>query len=297
MMGEWHPVKRMRRFLPMEPFASPDVPRAAAVDDRWRTVRAAAPSSEPPHVRITFLGHSTVLVEVDSLRILTDPVLGPGLGPVRRQVDPIPADLFADLDAVFVSHAHHDHLDLGSLHRIPGRPTVLVPRGLGRLVGRHVPGPVEEVAAGEHLVIDRVRFEVVHAEHDGWRAPFGPRAPALGCVLRGSRTVYFPGDTDLFPAMAELAGSDVALLPVWGWGPNLGRGHLDPERAAEAAILLRPRLAVPIHWGTLYPLGLRRVLPRPFRDPGGAFADAVARRAPDLPVTVLKPGQSLRLGP
>jgi L-ascorbate metabolism protein UlaG (beta-lactamase superfamily) len=271
--------------------------RAAAVDSAWRTIRAAAPSAEPPHVGITFLGHSTVLVEVDSLRILTDPVLGAGLGPVRRQVPAVLPDLFADLDAVFVSHAHHDHLDLASLRRIPGRPTVLVPRGLGRLVARSAPGPVEEVVAGDHLVIDRVRFEVVPALHDGWRAPFGPSAPALGCVVRGSRTVYFPGDTDLFPAMRALAGADVALLPVWGWGPNLGRGHLDPERAAEAAAWLTPRLAVPIHWGTLYPAGLRRVLPRPFADPGTAFADAVARRAPGVPVTVLRPGESLRLEP
>jgi L-ascorbate metabolism protein UlaG (beta-lactamase superfamily) len=109
--------------------------------------------------------------------------------------------------------------------------------------------------------------------------------------------VYFPGDTDLFEGMTELAGADVALLPVWGWGPNLGRGHLDPGRAAEAAALLRPRLAVPIHWGTLYPAGLRRVLPRPLADPGDAFVEAVARRAADVIVRVLRPGESLRLEP
>lgn len=274
-----------------------EAPRNAAIDPGWRTIRAAAPSTEPPKVGITFLGHSTVLIEVDSLRILTDPVLGPGLGVVRRQASPVSPDLFADLDAVFVSHGHHDHLDLGSLRRIPGRPTVLVPRGLGALVSRACRGPVEEVAPGDHLLIDRVRFEVVHAEHDGWRAPFGPRGPAMGCVVRGSRSVYFPGDTDLFDGMRDLAGADVALLPVWGWGPNLGRGHLDPERAAEAAARLAPRLAVPIHWGTLYPAGLRRVLPRPFADPGDAFAAAVTRRAPSVEVRVLRPGETLRLEP
>ena len=267
-------------------------PRAATVDAAWRTVRAVAPSSEPDHVRLTFLGHSTVLIEVDSLRILTDPVLGSGVGPVRRHTAPIPPELFRDLDAVFISHGHHDHLDLASLRRIPGQPTVLVPRGFGRLVAGSAPGPVEEVVPGEHLVIDRVAFDVVHAEHDGRRRPFGPQGPALGCVVRGSRTVYFPGDTDLFPGMDELAGADVALLPVWGWGPNLGRGHLDPDRAAEAAARLRPGLAVPIHWGTLYPVGLRRVHSRPFDDPGGRFEAAAARVAPEVPVRVLAPGES-----
>jgi L-ascorbate metabolism protein UlaG (beta-lactamase superfamily) len=226
--------------------------RHAAVDHAWRTVRAAAPAATagPRHARITFLGHSTVLVEVDDLRILTDPVLRDGLGPVRRQVQAVLPELFADLDAVFISHGHHDHFDPPSLRRIPGRPTVIVPRGFGRLASRLELGPVEEVAPGDRLAIDRVHFEVVPAAHSGRREPFGPTGPAMGCVIEGSRSVYFPGDTDLFPAMADLTGRlDLALLPVWGWGPNIGPGHLDPDRAAEAAVLLQPALAVPIHWG------------------------------------------------
>jgi L-ascorbate metabolism protein UlaG (beta-lactamase superfamily) len=273
-------------------------PRRAAVDAGWRTVRAAAPApaAGPEHARLTFLGHSTVLVEIDDLRILTDPMLRDGLGPVRRQVRAVLPQLFADLDAVFISHGHHDHLDPASLRRIPGRPTVIVPRGFGAMAGRLGLGPVEEVQPGDRLAIDRVHFAVTHAEHSGRREPFGPEGPAVGCVIAGSRTVYFPGDTDLFPAMAELAGVlDAALLPVWGWGPTIGQGHMDPERAATAAALLRPRLAVPIHWGTLYPAGLRRVVPRPFDEPGRAFEAAAARIAPGVPVRVLAPGTSLDL--
>ena len=114
-------------------------------------------------------------------------------------------------------------------------------------------------------------------------------------MVRGSRTVYFPGDTDLFAGMGDLVGADVALLPVWGWGPNIGPGHMDPIRAAEAASRLKPTLAVPIHWGTLYPLGLRRVHPRPLADPGHQFASAVASSAPGVSVRVLAPGESLSL--
>ena len=69
------------------------------------------------------------------------------------------------------------------------------------------------------------------------------------------------------------------MLPVWGWGPTIGEGHMDPMRAAGRRRCLRPRLAIPIHWGTFYPAGLRRVHPRPFEDPGRQFAAAVAQRA------------------
>lgn len=274
--------------------------RHVAVDAAWREIRAAAPArvAGPPHARLTFLGHSTVLIEVDDLRILTDPVLRDGLGPVRRQVAAVLPELFADLDAVFISHGHRDHLDVPSLRRIPGHPTVIVPRGLGRTLARLDLGPVEEVVAGDRLRIDRVGLEITHAEHSGRRTPFGPDAPALGCLVEGSASVWFPGDTDLFPGMAELAGRlDVALLPVWGWGPTIGPGHLDPARAAEAAALLRPRLAIPIHWGTLYPAGLRRLHGRPFDEPGPTFAREVARRAPGVAVGLLQPGDWVELPP
>jgi L-ascorbate metabolism protein UlaG (beta-lactamase superfamily) len=272
--------------------------RDAARDAGWHAVRAAAPAptAGPAQGRLTFLGHSTVLIEVDDLRILTDPVLREGFGPVRRQVEAVLPELFADLDAVFISHGHHDHLDQPSLRRIPGRPTVIVPRGFGRLAKTWDLGPVEEVEPGDRLTIDRVRLEVAYAEHSGKREPFGPVGPAIGAVIRGSRSVYFPGDTDLFPAMHALADQlDVALLPVWGWGPTIGEGHMDPERAAEAAAILRPRLAVPIHWGTFYPAGLRRVAPVPFETPGARFAEAVARLAPDVPVRVVAPGEEIDL--
>jgi len=272
--------------------------RHAATDPTWRDVRAASPAGRrgPAHGRLTFLGHSTVLIEVDDLRILTDPVLRDGLGPVRRQTRAVLPELFADLDAVFISHGHHDHLDPPSLRSIPGRPTVIVPRGFGAMVSKLDLGPVEEVEPGDRLTIDRVHFAVTEALHSGRREPFGPSGPPLGCVIEGSRTVYFPGDTDVFPAMGDLAGTlDAALLPVWGWGPTIGEGHMDPERAAQAVAILHPRLAVPIHWGTFYPAGLRRVVPRPFEEPGPAFAAAVERLVPGTPVRILQPGEDVEL--
>jgi L-ascorbate metabolism protein UlaG (beta-lactamase superfamily) len=114
----------------------------------------------------------------------------------------------------------------------------------------------------------------------------------VGFLLRGGRRIYFAGDTDLFDGMEELgAGLDLALLPIWGWGPSVGPGHLDPERAARAAALLSPQVVVPIHWGTLYPLGLARFRPRPLRAPPLEFAAWMRELAPQVEVRLLAPGE------
>jgi L-ascorbate metabolism protein UlaG (beta-lactamase superfamily) len=121
-------------------------------------------------------------------------------------------------------------------------------------------------------------------------------AEPLGYVIDApGRRVYFAGDTGVFPAMASLRPIDLALVPVWGWGPSLGRGHLDPEAAAGALTLLRPRLAVPIHWGTFFPFGLGRLLPRHLTEPPVEFARRSAEVAPEVEVHLLRPGEKLQL--
>jgi L-ascorbate metabolism protein UlaG (beta-lactamase superfamily) len=247
--------------------------------------------------RLTFLGHSTVLVDLDGVRVLTDPLLGHMAGVIRRQVPAVLPETLAGLAAVFVSHGHWDHLDLASLRALPGEPSLIVPLGLGRVVAKAARGAVHELRAGDQIRVGSLTLEAVHAEHGRRRSPFTTAEGALGILIVGSTSVHFAGDTDLFPAMRELAGRvDVALLPVGGWGPSLGRGHLDPLRAAEAAARISPAIAVPIHWGTLYPLGLRRVARHRFEGPGEAFRDAVAVRASAVNVRVLQPGQSMSLG-
>ena len=111
-------------------------------------------------------------------------------------------------------------------------------------------------------------------------------------------SVYFAGDTGRFPEMRDLAGAvDVALLPVWTWGPHLGPGHLGPRSAAEALLDIRPKIALPIHWGTLYPSQLHRVWRAPLHEPGDRFATHAARIAPDVDVRVLRPGEDVTLDP
>jgi L-ascorbate metabolism protein UlaG (beta-lactamase superfamily) len=240
--------------------------------------------------RIHWLGHATVLLELGGARLLTDPVLGGRLLHLRRHV-PAPVHP-GELDAVLVSHVHHDHLDRGSLRAVASaRTPVVVPKGAASLVADLGFGSVREVEAGETLVLGGAEIRAVRADHDGRRLPWTPELPTLGYVAGG---VWFAGDTELFDAMAELRGQvDVALLPVWGWGSSLGPGHLDPEEAARAAALVAPELAIPIHWGTFFPIGLGRRHPHLLTDPPHRFAAQVASLAPTVSVRVLAPGESV----
>jgi L-ascorbate metabolism protein UlaG (beta-lactamase superfamily) len=239
---------------------------------------------------LTWLGHSTVVIEVDGTRLITDPVLRERIWHLRRAT-PVDHAALGALDGILVSHAHLDHLDLASLDRLDRLLPVVVPVGVGRAVRRRGFERVFETRVGEELELGAVRVRATHAEHDGRRRPLAPRTDSLGYVVTGSSQIYFAGDTDLFDGMRELGPLDAALLPVAGWGPRLPPGHLDPEGAAEALRLLRPRIAVPIHWGTFRTPFARDAGTGPAR----AFVEAAARVAPEVDVRVVGIGESLAL--
>jgi L-ascorbate metabolism protein UlaG (beta-lactamase superfamily) len=116
----------------------------------------------------------------------------------------------------------------------------------------------------------------------------------VGYVLRGpAGSVYFAGDTDLFDEMADLAAVDVALLPIAGWGPRLGAGHLDAARAVTATELVRPRLVVPIHWGTYSPIRVRPGPPRWLSAPADEFAAGLDAAGHEDRLRLLAPGGQL----
>jgi L-ascorbate metabolism protein UlaG (beta-lactamase superfamily) len=236
-----------------------------------------------------------VLLEVGGVRLLTDPLLRRRVLHLRRAV-PLVEEPLDRLDAVLLSHLHYDHLDPPSLRRLDRGVTLIVPRGAERVVRSSGFAHVEELAVGETVEVGGVTVRAVRADHDSRRV-FGARSEALGYVVEGPQRIYFPGDTDLYPEMAELAGLDVALLPIWGGGPTLGPGHLDPRRAAEALALLRPRIAVPIHWGTYYPAQATRLRQPAFlREPVWTFQRHAAELAPEVDVRVLEVGGELALG-
>jgi L-ascorbate metabolism protein UlaG (beta-lactamase superfamily) len=248
--------------------------------------------------RITYVGHATVLVELAGTRLLTDPVLRSRLLLVIRRYAPEPdPSVSTGIDAVLISHLHPDHLDLPSLRRVGRNTRVVVPAGGARLLARHGFRHVVEVEPGETTRVGSVAIRATPAEHEGRRYKVGRPVHALGYDLDGDgRRLYFAGDTDLFEGMRELAGGlDVALLPIAGWGTHLHSGHLDPRRAAEAAAIMRPRIAVPIHWGTLLRVGLNRRRPELLTDPPREFVAQLAELAPEVEGRVLAPGGTLVL--
>jgi L-ascorbate metabolism protein UlaG (beta-lactamase superfamily) len=245
--------------------------------------------------RIVFFGHATVLIELDGEVLLTDPLLRGRVVHLRRQVPPVDRALVANPGAVLISHLHQDHLDLPSLRHLGRDTRLVVPAGAGRWLSERRFTRVSELSVGEQTGVGALRVTAVEARHDGSRRPGGPQAPAMGYLVQGSKSVYFAGDTELFDGMSRIAdlapALDVALLPVGGWGPTLGPGHLDPLDAARALRLLSPRMAVPIHWGTLLPIGFARRFRARLGDPPRQFVEHAASLAPAVQVRVLEPGQ------
>ncbi len=238
---------------------------------------------------IRFIGHATVLIELDGVRVLTDPMLRNRVAHLRRAVPlegPVP-----EVDLVLVSHGHHDHLDFPSLRKLKGSRMV-APRTLALGLGEF---DAEGVDEGDELPVGPLTIRATHAEHAGGRPPFRTGI-ALGYAILGSRRVFFAADTELFDGMTGLVEDlDLALIPIWGWGASLGRGkHLDPDTAAEAVRRLAPKVAVPIHWGTYRPLHHRSSAPF-LTEPAEAFARAAAKVAPEVEVRILRPGETLKL--
>jgi L-ascorbate metabolism protein UlaG (beta-lactamase superfamily) len=242
-------------------------------------------------LRITWVGHSTVVIDLDGVRLLTDPVLRNRMTVLRRVSGPADPASLEGLDGVLVSHLHYDHFDLPSLRQIERSLPAYAPAGGSRLL-RKLGFDVHELAAGDSAELRGVQIAATEAVHKGRRSPWAKDdAPAVGYLLSGSQRVYFAGDTDLFDGMDALApGLDVALLPIAGWGARVPPGHLDPARAAEALRRLHPRVAVPIHWGTYRGVHTRR---GDLHAPADEFARLSREQAPDVDVRILEVGDSL----
>ncbi|MFF9037502.1 MBL fold metallo-hydrolase [Streptomyces sp. NPDC014892] len=252
-------------------------------------------------VEITWWGHATCTVEDSGTRVLTDPLFARRLAHLRRRRGAPPPPAAAVADVALVSHLHADHLHVPSLARLAPGTRVVVPKG----APRQVPGlrrlahlRLSEAVPGDQVRVGDLVVRAVSARHDGRRLPVGPhRSPALGFVVEGEARTYFAGDTGLFETMSKEVGPvDVALLPVGGWGPYLGEGHLDAGRAAEALALLAPRSAIPVHYGTYWPIGMDAVRPHEFHAPGEEFVRLAAARAPEVAVHRLGHGESVRPG-
>jgi L-ascorbate metabolism protein UlaG (beta-lactamase superfamily) len=246
---------------------------------------------------VTWWGHATVEIQLDGTRLITDPLLRRRVGPLSSRGHRPPrrhVDALSSVDGVLLSHLHHDHTDLPSVRRFGAQTTTVVPVGAAALVGRHARGPVVELPVEATTRAGGLDIEATPADHDGNRIG-GQAAEAVGYLIRGSRCIYFAGDTAVFGGMADLGrrsgGIDVALLPVSGWGLNLGPGHMDAVAAARATALLRPRVAIPVHWGTLRIPALWRLRRTHLLSVADRFANLVAELHPATEVVVPTVGE------
>jgi L-ascorbate metabolism protein UlaG (beta-lactamase superfamily) len=238
---------------------APDAPVPVAEVD---PSRFATPP--PSGLRVTWLGHSTMLVEIDGRRFLTDPVWSdrispvPWVGPTRWYPNPLPLDRMPELDAVILSHDHYDHLDYPTIAAMKDADTTfVVPLGVGshlaywgvpvaRIVEldwweRHRIGDVELVCTPARHASGRQLFDQNDTLWAGW-AFVGPRHRA-----------WFSGDTGLFPAMKEigerLGPFDLTMIEVGAYGQAWPDWHLGPEQAVRAHQWVRGEVLLPVHWG------------------------------------------------
>jgi L-ascorbate metabolism protein UlaG (beta-lactamase superfamily) len=254
-------------------------------------------------IRVRWLGHATVVLDLGGVRLLTDPLLRPHAGLLRRAGGAAPPrSAWADPAAVLVSHLHHDHAEIGSLTLL-GRTPVLSAPANAHWLGRHGVAGAHGLAEDTWWTVpgSAVRVRTVPAVHGHRPMPHRPNAAHGFLVDAPGARVWFAGDTAPYPQMRhlpDLAGGpiDLALLPVGGWGPRLSGGHMDPVQAAEACAVVGARRAVPIHWGTLHAPASRRLPPGWMDRAGPAFAAALARGGQGEAV-VLAPGEQAVLGP
>jgi L-ascorbate metabolism protein UlaG (beta-lactamase superfamily) len=245
---------------------------------------------------VTWLGHATTRIALDGLVLLTDPVLGRWVGPLRRS-GPLPEpSSYEGVDVVLISHAHHDHLDLPSLRRLASSVTVVAPAGLGPVVRRSGLTNVAEISVGETISFGAVSVTASPATHPGDRWRSAVSAEAMGYLISGSQSAYFAGDTGPDERLGLLRGAvDLALLPIGGWGLTLGPEHLDARQAAGVCALMAPRAALPIHFGTLAVPPTRALRPLWARQRPELFAATAKQLAPETIALLTPAGVELAL--
>jgi L-ascorbate metabolism protein UlaG (beta-lactamase superfamily) len=230
-----------------------------------RTDRTRLHANQGEALRVTWIGHSTTLIEIDGNLVLTDPVFGPRaapvswLGPKRFHPVPIEPEELPELDVMLVSHDHYDHLDFPSISRLAHRETRWV-TSLG--VGAHLeawgvpPGRITELDWWEETEVAGLQFTATPARHFSGRGFGASKTFWSSFAVRGPQhSVWFSGDTgpwdEGFAEIGErFGGFDLSMIEIGAWHPSWGTIHLGPENALRVHELVRARTLMPVHWGT-----------------------------------------------
>jgi N-acyl-phosphatidylethanolamine-hydrolysing phospholipase D len=254
---------------------------------------------------VTWVGHSTLLVQLDGVNLLTDPHWGARTGPfggrvgVRRYTPPgIPFEALPPIHVVLVSHDHYDHLDEPTVIRLARShdPRFVVPLGIGAWLADRGVTNVVELDWGEAVTVRGVTLVCTPAQHASGRtlADQGRRLWASWAVL-GSRRFYFGGDSGYAPHFRAIGAAygpfDLAALAIGSYTPRAVTRpvHTSPEEALQAWVDLRAARFVGIHWGT-FALAEER-----YDEPPRRLAAEVARRGVDpAAIWVLAPGETRR---
>jgi L-ascorbate metabolism protein UlaG (beta-lactamase superfamily) len=257
----------LRRGLAPSPTSAPsvDVPRVVSRGELLRPLPTSG-------LRITWFGHSSTLIEIDEVRVLTDPIWSERASPVdwagpKRWYEPVlPLADLPKLDAVLVSHDHYDHLDMGSVSALAVKGTrFIVPLGIGaHLAYWGVPdAQITELDWWQRARVGPIDLIATPARHASGRInPQANQTLFAGYAIVGPKhRVYFSGDTGFFSGLAtigkELGPFDVTLIESGQYNATWPDWHIGPEQAVEAHRLVRGRVLIPIHWGlfTLAPHG------------------------------------------
>ena len=259
---------------------------------------------EPPKsgLRVTWFGHSSVLIELDGVRVLTDPVWGERsspwtfLGPKRFFAPVMPLEELPPLDAVVISHDHYDHLDAPSIRRLASRvPLFLVPLGVGaRLESWGVPAAkIVELDWWERYNLAGTEIVATPARHFSGRSLVDSNQTlwASWAILGAHHRAYFSGDTAMFPGFKEigerLGPFDIAMMESGAYHQDWADVHMGPEQALLAFKDVRGQVLLPIHWGT-FKLALHA-----WTEPVERILAGAAQAK--IQVTVPRPGQSVEM--